>query len=204
MDTMKKDLSSNGGFYTYADYCKFNDEKRREIINGVIYLMSPGANLEHQIISGSLFNLFYNYLQDKKCHVFSAPFDVCLAKEGETRETISNVVQPDILVVCDKGKLKRRGCFGAPDLIIEILSPSTSKRDISIKFNLYQEHAVLEYWVVDPHHQRIDRFSFDKDTGKYKQAEYFDRNDAITPVIFPDFTIKLEEVFPPLDEYEDE
>lgn len=198
------DITQENSFYTYEDYCKFNDNKRREIINGIIYLMSPGANREHQKISGNLFGLFWDYLRGKKCEVYAAPFDVRLPKEGETKSTVSNVVQPDIFVVCDKNKLDRRGCFGNPDLIIEILSPSTSKRDMTEKFNLYQEHGVLEYWIVDPSNQMIDRFSLNKDTGKYTPPEYFHRDDTITPVIFPDFTIKLEEVFPPFDEYEDE
>jgi Uma2 family endonuclease len=180
-----------------------NDDKRREVINGVIYLMSPAPNRNHQEISGGLFNMFYNYLKGKQCKVYDAPFDVRLPKEGETKDTASNVVQPDILVVCDKNKLDRRGCFGSPDLIIEILSPYTGKRDMTDKYNLYQEHGVLEYWIVDPTHQLIDRFSLDKDTGKYKQGERFYRDETITPVIFPDFTITLDEIFPPLDEYED-
>lgn len=190
--------------YTYEDYCKIDDDRRYEVINGVIYLMSPGANMEHQEILSNLHREFSVYLKGKKCKVFPAPFDVRLPKEGETKQTASNVVQPDIFVVCDKNKLDRRGCFGAPDLAIEILSPSTGKRDRNEKFNLYQEHGVREYWIVDATNQVIDRFSLDKDTGKYKPAEYFDRNDTITPMIFPDFTIKLEEVFPPLDEYADE
>ena len=190
--------------YTYEDYRKINDDKRREIINGVIYLMSPGANRKHEDISGSLFYLFYDYLKGKKCKVYDAPFDVRLPKKGETKATVSTVVQPDIFIVCDKSKLDNKGCFGSPDLIIEILSPATGKRDKTEKFNLYQEHGVLEYWLADPANQTIDRFALDQETGKYKQPEYFGRDDLITPVIFPDFTIKLEEVFPPLDEYEDE
>lgn len=198
MDAMKQEK-----FYTYEDYCKFNDDKRREVINGVIYLMSPGVNKEHQDISVNLSGMFWDYLKGKKCKVYYAPFDVRLPKEGETKETVSNIVQPDIFVVCDKNKLDRRGCFGSPDLIIEILSPSTSKRDKTEKFNLYQEHGVLEYWVVDALHQTIDRFSLDKNTGKYKQAECFDRNDTISPTIFSDFTISLEDVFPPLEDDEE-
>ena len=202
MDAMK-DMSQDGNkIYTYADYCKLNDDKRREIINGVIYLMSPAPTSEHQEISVNLSGMFWNYLRGKKCKVYDAPFDVRLPKEGETKETVSTVVQPDIAIVCDKGKIDKRGCFGSPDLIIEILSPYTSKRDKTEKYSLYQEHGVLEYWIADPSNQTIERFYLDKSTRKYKGAEYFDRNDSITPVIFPDFTIKLEEVFPPLDEYE--
>jgi len=204
MDAIKKDLAPNGGDYTYADYCKLNDDKRREIINGVIYLMSPGANMEHQIISVNLSREFSVYLKGKKCQVFTAPFDVRLPQEGETGATASNVIQPDILVVCDKSKLDKRGCFGSPDLIIEILSPATAKRDMIEKFNLYQEHGVLEYWIVDPVHQIIVRFSYDENLKEYKRPEYFSRDDIITPIIFPDLQINLTEVFPEIvEDYED-
>jgi Uma2 family endonuclease len=166
--------------------------------------MSPAPNREHQEISGNLIFKFKGYLQGKKCKVYAAPFDVRLPKEGETKETASNVVQPDIVVVCDKNKLDKRGCVGSPDLVIEILSLSTSKRDMKEKFNLYQEHGVLEYWIVDPASQTIDRFSLDKDTDKYKQVEYFSRDDTITPTIFPELQINLTEVFPEIDEYDEE
>ncbi|MDR1701938.1 MAG: Uma2 family endonuclease [Sporomusaceae bacterium] len=188
--------------YTYTDYCKFNDDKRREIINGVIYLMTA-PNKEHQEILVNLSTEFNFYLKGKKCKVYVAPFDIRLPKEGETKATVSTTVQPDIVVICDKNKLDRRGCFGAPDLVIEILSPSTGQRDLIDKFNLYQEHGVREYWIVDAAHQIINRFSLDESKTKYNNAEQFFRDDLIIPVIFPDFTIKLADVFPPLeDEYE--
>ena len=190
--------------YTYADYYKINDGKRREVINGVIYMMSPGSNSAHQEISISLSSMFWHYLRGKSCKVYEAPYDVRLPKEGETKATVSTVVQPDIVVICDKNKIDRRGCFGSPDLIIEILSPSTAGIDKIKKLNLYQEHGVIEYWIVDAAHQTIDKFTLDKDTGKYNRAETFSREDAISPAIFPDLAIKLEEVFPPLDEYEDD
>ena len=188
--------------YTYEDYYKIDDDKRREIINGVIYAMSPGASTRHQEISGSLFREISFYLKWKKCKVYHPPYDVCLPRAGETRRTATNVVQPDIFVVCDRRKIKLWGCFGAPDLVMEILSPSTKKRDMLEKFNLYQEHGVLEYWVVDPFNQSIDRFVLDIETGKYGSAQTFFPDDNITPTIFPDFTIKLSEVFPPIDEYD--
>ena len=189
--------------YTYEDYCKFNDDKRREVINGVTYAMTAPMS-EHQKILVNLVGKFWNYLQGKKCQVFPAPFDVRLPKKGETKSTASTVVQPDLAVICDKKKIDRRGCFGSPDLVIEILSPSTGGIDKVKKLNLYQEHGIKEYWIVDPYSQTIDKFTLDRDAGKYNRAEVFSSEDAITPAIFPDFTIKLEDVFPPLDEYEDE
>ena len=190
--------------YTYEDYSKLSGDKRYEVINGVIYL-TTAPNDEHQEISGNLYGMFWNYLRGRKCVVRDAPYNVRLPKEGETRTTAKTTVEPDIAVICDRKKLDSKGCFGAPDLIVEILSPSTWKRDKTEKFNLYQEHGVLEYWIVDAANQTIERFTLDKDAGKYKQAEYFDRSDVITPTMFPDLAIKLEEVFPSLDEeFEDE
>ena len=190
-------------FYTYEDYCKFTDEKRREVINGVIYAMTTPAD-EHQAVLVNLVFEFKGYLQGKKCVVRAAPYDVRLPKKGETKVTASTVVQPDIVIICDKNKIDRRGCFGAPDLVVEILSPSSGGTDRIKKFNLYQEHGVIEYWIVDAYNQTVDKFTLDKDTGKYTRAETFSREDAISPTIFPDLTIKLEEVFPPLDEYEND
>jgi Uma2 family endonuclease len=190
--------------YNYADYYKINDDKRREVINGVIYLMSPSANRKHQRISGNFYGMFWNYLRGKKCEVFHAPFDVLLPKEGETQETASNVIQPDILVVCDKNKLDSKNCKGAPDLIIEILSPSSGKHDTITKFKLYEHHAVKEYWVVDPVHQIVNRFHYDENSKEYKKPDSFSRDDIITPTIFPDLQINLQEVFPEIDEYYEE
>jgi Uma2 family endonuclease len=189
-------------FYTYADYCKIDDDKRYEIINGVIYLMTA-PNRVHQKISVNLVRKIGNYLEGKPCEVYNAPFDVILPKKGESNENSSTTVQPDILVVCDKNKLNRRGCSGAPDFIIEILSPSTGARDMKEKFNLYQENGVREYWIVDPVHQIIDRFHYDETLKEYKKPEYFSREDTISPIIFPELQIKLDEIFIEED-YDDE
>ena len=187
-------------FYTYEDYCKFTDEKRREVINGVIYALASPIK-EHEDILINLVLELGAYLKGKKCKVYTS-FEVRLPRKGETKNTASNVVRPDIFIVCDEKKLTRRGCVGAPDLIIEILSPSTAGIDRIKKFNLYQEHGVQEYWIVDAYNQTIDKFILDE--GKYNRAEVFSREDNISPATFPDLTINLEEIFPPLDEDEDD
>ena len=191
--------------YTFEDYLTWNDGKRWELIDGVAYLMPPMPSLEHQKISGGLFSVFFNYLKGKKCQVFHPPFDVRLPKPDESSKKTSSTVQPDITIVCDINKLDSRGCKGSPDLIVEILSPSSSKHDTIIKYKLYEQNAVKEYWIVDPVHQIIDRFSYDENLKEYKKAEYFSRDDIITPIIFPDLTFNLAEIFSEIiEEYEDE
>jgi Uma2 family endonuclease len=128
--------------YTYADYLTWDGDTRYELIDGVPYLMSPAPGRMHQSISGALFSQLYAFLKGKTCKVFYAPFDVRLDN--------NTVLQPDLLVVCDHAKLDEKGCQGAPDLVVEILSPSTSGRDKLLKFNKYLEAGVREYWIVDP------------------------------------------------------
>jgi len=132
--------------YTYADYASWDDDNRYELIDGEVFMMSA-PSVEHQGISGELFRQIANYLVGKKCRVFAAPFDVCLSGKGDEDDT---VVQPDILVICDKTKLDKQKCNGAPDMIIEVLSPSITKHDKLIKFNKYKQAGVREYWIADP------------------------------------------------------
>jgi len=135
-----------GERYTYADYAQWNNGKRYELIDGTVFMMSPSPSPTHQEISGELFFQLRGFLEGKPCKVYSSPFDVRLnaAKKDDT------VVQPDILVVCDKTKIDDKGCNGAPDMIIEILSPSTASNDRVKKFNSYAAAGVREYWIVDP------------------------------------------------------
>lgn len=136
--------------YTYQDYLHWPDEQRWELLYGQAYLMSPAPSLTHQTISGELFRQISNHLLDKSCRVFHAPFDVRLPQADEAEEEITTVVQPDILVVCNDHKLDEKGCRGAPDWIIEILSPATAARDQIDKLALYEPHGVAEYWIVHP------------------------------------------------------
>jgi Uma2 family endonuclease len=132
--------------YTYADYCEWDDDERWELIEGVPYAMSPAPTQYHQEINGELYRQIANFLVGKSCKVFLAPFDVRL----NAAEEDNTVLQPDILVVCDHSKLDGKSCNGAPDLVIEILSPSTANRDRLDKFNAYLRAGVREYWIVDP------------------------------------------------------
>ena len=178
----------NKEYFTYADYCTWDDEPRCELIDGEIYLMASPSG-RHQTVLLNLGSEFRTYLRGKECKVFVAPFDVRLNwdKHDDT------VVQPDVLVVCDPKKLEDdRACKGAPDLVIEILSPSTSKYDITTKFMKYREAAVKELWIVDPLQQTVMVYNWEN--GAYI-ANNYGPTDKITAGILPGLTIDMKDIF---------
>ncbi len=192
MDVKEPDLS---GSYTYADYMTWEWEQRAELILGKIFKMSPGPSSSHQRILGNLHVPIWNYFHGKKCQAFLAPFDVRLPGPSKKDRDIVTVVQPDICVICDPSKIDQRGCLGAPDWIIEILSKYTSAKDITLKFDVYETAGVKEYWVVHPEEQTILIYTLDEH-GKYKgRLKPLVRTDRISPKIFPELRISLEEVF---------
>lgn len=193
--TIKGDRS-----YTYADYLSWSAEERWELIHGTPYAMSPAPDRQHQEISRNLLIVFGNYLKNKKCQVYAAPFDVRLPQANETEKTTSTVIQPDITIVCSPDKLDRKGCKGAPDLIVEILSPSTASHDVIRKRKLYEANGVLEYWIVDPAHQITARFCLNEELSEYRAPDYFAKDDIISPIIFPELQIDLQEIFPATEE----
>jgi len=180
--------------FTYSDYLTWNDEKRWEIIQGAAFEMTPAPNTEHQRISMFLSIHIGNYLKGKSCSVFSAPIDVRLAENTFTDEETINVVQPDLLVICETSKIDDRGIKGAPDWIIEITSPSTLKHDFGTKLLLYQKYGVREYWIVDPSTKNIHTFGLDN-YGKYNPGNSYKGEDIISPGIFPDVKIIPNEIF---------
>lgn len=182
--------------YSFADYLTWIDDKRRELWNGFIQLMTPAPNLEHQIISINLLTCFVKkYHNSLKCKLFHAPFDVRFPQNGEKNDKeIFTVVQPDIVIICDKNKLDKKGCIGAPDFIAEIISPSTAKRDMIDKFQLYEEHGVREYWIVFPNEQFINAYFLVN--GKYELSGVYTREHKISVKIFEgDLEIDLKDVF---------
>jgi len=132
--------------YIYEEYTGWDDDERCELIDGVIHMLSSPSQA-HQETLLEIGVQFRNLLKGSPCKVFMAPFDVCLSAKGDKDST---VVQPDIFVVCDKSKLDGKRCNGAPDMVVEILSASTSRRDMVIKFNKYLQAGVREYWMIDP------------------------------------------------------
>lgn len=136
--------------HTYGEYLSWPDELRYELIDGRAYAMSPAPTRQHQGIVGELFRQIANALQGHPCRAYVAPFDVRLPRGGEADDDVDTVVQPDIVVFCDRSRLDERGARGAPDWIIEVLSPGTASHDQLLKRDLYERHGVAEYWLVHP------------------------------------------------------
>jgi Uma2 family endonuclease len=182
--------------YTYADYLTWVDDVRRELIDGFIKLMSAPRS-KHVEISYNISWRLGVYLMNNKCgcRVYYAPFDVRLPQNGETEHgKIYTVVQPDICVVCDLSKIDELGCLGAPDMIVEILSPSTMKRDMNEKFNLYERSGVKEYWIVSPADKTVQTFLLQED-GKYDDGALYERKGKVPVHIFSDYHIDMEDIF---------
>ena len=174
--------------YTYEDYLDRDDEVRFELIDGVIHLMaSPGR--AHQEVLGELHLQFYSFLRGKPCKVYFAPLGVRLSV-GEGADT---VLEPDLLVVCDMTKLDDKGCNGAPDMVIEIMSPSTSKKDKTIKYNKYLQAGVRELWYVEPIDKTVSVYIL-KD-GEYV-ARAYDNTETVPVHVLEGCMINLPEVFP--------
>ncbi len=182
--------------YTFADYLTWLDDTRRELIDGFVRLLFPAPKRIHQKISGELHGIFWNFLKNKKCQLFYAPFDVRLPKNGEKDgNQIYTVVQPDICVVCDSLKLDDYGCLGAPDFIIEIVSLSNTKHVVETKFQLYQQHGVREYWIVLPETKLINVLLLNE-KGKYEMVGMYAEDSKVPVNIFNgDLQIDLAEVF---------
>ncbi|GHV28264.1 hypothetical protein AGMMS4952_11490 [Spirochaetia bacterium] len=176
--------------YTYADVLEWEEDVHAEIIDGEFYMMAEPSTI-HQIISRELFVRIYTFLKGKPCQAFYAPFGVRPDPKWDNSDTTS--VQPDILVICDESKISERGCHGAPDFIIEILSPSTSHVDLEVKFELYQRIGVREYWIVDPKLRRVSVHLLTN--GAYTTTTYHD-TDTVGVSVLPGCTINLKEVFP--------
>ncbi|MDR1250240.1 MAG: Uma2 family endonuclease [Treponema sp.] len=176
-------------YYTYADYLEWDEDERYELIDGKAYMMTTPSRL-HQQISGELSGALWAFLKGKPCKVYAAPFSVRL----HPAENLSDdtVVEPDLVVVCDSSKLDRRGCNGAPDLVVEILSPSTSRHDRIVKFQKYREEGVREYWIADPEEKSLVVYALKN--GEYVASTYED-TDTVQVAVLPGCAIDLKNVF---------
>ena len=186
-------LSKKEKKYTFSDYLKFPNDERWEIIDGIPYMQSA-PTWQHQSISRELMLQFGGYLRNSQCHVFAAPFDLRLPEVEEIDEDVTNVYQPDLLVICDKSRLQGTGYYGVPSLVIEILSPSTVRNDRLLKFNAYEKVGVKEYWIVEPDTKLVSVFVL-QDNNRYGRTELYTETDNVTVSIFPDLIIDLSKVF---------
>lgn len=182
--------------YTYADYLKWHLEEYVELIKGKVFKMSPAPLSQHQVLVHRLDVELGYYLKKKTCQVFPAPFDVRLSSNNLfADEQITTVVQPDLCVVCDPTKIDKRGCVGSPDLIIEVLSSSTAKRDLDEKFHLYEESGVKEYWIVFPEEQVISVYLLNEITFQYELLKHFEKGEKLKVNILEDLIIDLDDIF---------
>ncbi|MDG6275058.1 Uma2 family endonuclease [Glaesserella parasuis] len=177
--TSLSQLDLNGS-YSYGDYLKWKFQERVEIIKGKIMAMSPAPNRLHQRISMKLTKAFLDVFVNHQCELYVAPFDV---RFPDSNGKIKTVVQPDLCVICDSNKLDEKGCIGAPDLIVEILSPGNSKREMKDKYELYQEQGVSEYWIVRPEEQHIQIYVLEN--GRYIGVQPVVEGDVVTSIKFP-------------------
>lgn len=181
------------GSYSYADYLTWRLSERLELIKGKIYRISPASNTAHQRISFSLGLILGNFLKKSQCQVFTAPFDVRLVKKKKDDKSIITVVQPDICVICDSEKIDERGCLGSPDLIVEILSPGNSRKEMRDKFVLYEENGVKEYWVIYPSEEVLQIFVLSD--GKYTANLPLVPGDMARSTLWHDLSVDVAEIF---------
>lgn len=186
------DLDLNGA-YTYADYLNWQFAERLELFKGKIFKMSPAPNRSHQKVSSNLHGMLWSFFKGHSCNLFSAPFDVRLVKSKQKDEKVITVVQPDICIICDEDKLDDRGCNGAPDLVIEILSPGNTKKEMGIKFDLYEENGVKEYWIVEPTEKTIFIYTLQND--KFIGLKPITEDDKIKSPLFTELDIDASEIF---------
>ncbi|MFN0050034.1 MAG: Uma2 family endonuclease [Cytophagales bacterium] len=188
-DLAQLDLSKQ---YSYADYLTWRFDEMVELIKGYIFKMSPAPSSYHQRICGRMYIEIGSYLKKNRCQVYIAPFDVRL-KGNIDDKIINNVVQPDICIVCNPDIIDEKGCNGSPDFILEILSPFTSKKDLTLKYELYQEAGVNEYWVIYPGEQLLDVYVLEN--GKYKLDQKYVCDSKVRLKTLPALEIDLADIF---------
>ncbi|SHN30604.1 Endonuclease, Uma2 family (restriction endonuclease fold) [Cyclobacterium lianum] len=185
------------GRYSYADYLTWQMDKMVELIQGKVFKPAAAPGRKHQEVSLKISSQLYFLLKNRTCKVFEAPFDVRLPVHSKKNEDIFTVVQPDICVVCDRSKLDEAGCIGAPDLIVEILSPGNNRKEIHTKFSVYEESGVREYWVIHPSEQTLLVYTLRQ--GKYVPSRLFTVGDIVSSECIAGFHLDVKDLFEDLD-----
>jgi Uma2 family endonuclease len=181
--------------YSYADYLTWKFQERLEIFKGKLFKMSPAPSTSHQKVASNLHGILWSKFKNHSCKLFSAPFDVRLLDKKKTTNDsdVITVVQPDLCIICDENKLDQRGAFGAPDLVIEILSPGNSKKEMKYKFDLYEEAGVLEYWIVNPEDKTILIYILKE--NQFIGIHPLIEEDQMNSPLFPQLDFIVEEIF---------
>ncbi|GFI47991.1 hypothetical protein IMSAGC019_03317 [Lachnospiraceae bacterium] len=180
--------------YTFADILSWEGNERIEIINGEAFMMAAPSRI-HQEICFEMGRQLGNYLEGKQCKAYPAPFGVRLfQRAGDSPEDVDTIVEPDISVICDRSKLDQYGCNGAPDLVIEVLSPSTQRHDQLVKLNLYQRAGVREYWIVDPENKTV-RVMLQSGNGFLQTHEIYRQEEVAKVNVLEGCFIELGKVF---------
>ena len=180
--------------YSYADYFRWQFDDRLELIKGKIFTMSPAPSRSHQEISIIMAVKLVNFLKGKPCRVYAAPFDVRLPRTTKDDDAIYTVVQPDICVICDLSKLDDRGCVGAPDIVVEILSPGNNKKELRNKYEVYEEAGVKEYWIIHPSERTFLKYTLDNQ-NLFQPSKLMVGGDELTSSVLPGFVMDLNEIF---------
>ncbi len=177
--------------YSYVDYLRWQFKERVELIRGKVFKMAPAPSTNHQAILSNLGMHFLNFFREKPCNVFLAPFDVRLpiVKPGKNY----TVVQPDISIICDGSKLDKLGCNGSPDLVVEIISPGNTAHDTVIKYEIYEEAAIKEYWMIDPDKRMVLTFALQD--RKYVGIKPYVEGQLIRSTLFPGLKIRVNDIF---------
>ena len=178
--------------YSYRDYLSWPEGERWELVDGVAYAMAPAPYRGHQEIVGELYRQFANYLLDRPCRVYAAPFDVKFNADAD--DNAPTVLEPDLVVCCDPNKLTPQGIHGAPELVVEVLSPASAIADRKRKFAVYERSGVEEYWIVDGAGTIVEVYRLD-DRARYRRVGAFGPDESITPGRFPDLSVDLPLVF---------
>lgn len=179
--------------YTFADVLTWDENERIEIINGEAFMMAPPSSV-HQEIVAELTRQFGNYLEGKRCKVYPAPFGVRLfERDGESPEDVDTMVEPDLSIVCDRNKIDKHGCKGAPDLVVEVLSPSTIRHDRFVKLALYQRAGVREYWIVEPETQTVQVYTLEN--GILHPRAFYGAGDVAKVNVLDGCFVELGKVF---------
>jgi Uma2 family endonuclease len=186
-------LAERAEWYSYQDYLSWPEGERIEVIQGVPYAMSPALRREHQRLVSAIHGQLFQALRGAPCEVYPAPFDVKLSQDAE--DDRPTVVQPDLTVICDPDKLTEQGMTGAPDLVIEIVSPDSGFHDRGRKFDLYRDAGVREYWIVDPDERVVEVYRLETE-GSYRRVGAFGDADTITAAVTDRIVVDLAEVFP--------